>query len=272
MPLRVVAQPAVTQRTPRPRSPRLLGVVSVLVVLVVWEIVCLAFRIPQVILPTPLAVLAALGNYLLHGTLLRDLWATLRRVLIGLSVGTFLGLFLGLLTGWYPAWRAALRPLISITFPIPKIALVPLMIIWLGTGDSFKIAVAILGVFYIVLTNVVTGIENLPPQVILAVRNMGASDMELFTKVVLPSTLPVSFAAVRISFSIAIILVIASEMIVSNTGIGHFILFAGQVVQTANVFAGLVVTGIIGLAGNFVIDLLAQWMMPWQRGRQNPGM
>ncbi len=248
------------------RDPPYIGisVLSLVAALIAWEAAVRGLNVKLVILPAPSLVAAALWEYVRTGAILPDMLATLRRLLLGLGTGTVVGVSLGLLIGWYGKIRAALGPLVAVTFPVPKIALVPLFIIWFGVGDAYKIVLVVVGVFYIVLTNTVAGVESVPRTTIMACRNLGANDRQIFWKVILPAATPVVLAAFRISFSVSMILVIAAEMIISQDGLGHFIAYAGQLLETEKVFAGLVLSGIIGLVGYQAIDLAERWLVRWR--------
>jgi NitT/TauT family transport system permease protein len=243
-----------------------ISVLALLGLLLVWEAVVALFGIRPVLLPAPSLVLQALGQYL-AGDLLLDASATGMRILVGLVLGASAGIAVGLAMGWYPKLRAVIGPHVALTFPIPKSALIPLMIIWFGTGDPFKVYLVAAGVFYIMLTNTLTGVESIPTVTIMAARNLGARDRDIFWKVILPGSLPVVAAALRISFSVSLILGIFGEMVVSPNGLGRFIANSGQLLETEKVFAGLIVVGLIGLLGYQVIDRVEQRLMPWRKDR-----
>ena len=151
-----------------------ISVLSVLVFLAGWELMVRGLDIQIVILPAPSLVASALNAYLLSGDLVTDVLATGRRIVLGLGLGSLLGIGIGLLIGWYPRLRAAFYPLVAATFPIPKIALVPLMIIWFGMGDSYKVVLVISGVFYIMVINTMAGVNGVSRVTIMACRNLGA--------------------------------------------------------------------------------------------------
>ncbi len=253
-------------------KPPYLGISIATAIFVVlgWEFICRIGGLPEIILPPPSAVVVAFYRYLL-GDMLGDSAATMYKVLAGLSAGMVSGVILGLLVGWYPKVKAALQPLIDITFPIPKIALLPLFIIWFGMGDVSNIVLAWVGCFYIALTNTVVGVESVPRNVVLAARNMGASDVQILRKVVLPASLPIIFASLRICFAICLILVIAVEMLVANKGIGYSIALSGQLLFTDKVFAGLLLSGILGIMGYRLIDKVEASMIPWHKKKEEEG-
>ena len=245
-----------------------ISVLSVLVFLAGWELMVRGLDIQIVILPAPSLVASALNAYLLSGDLVTDVLATGRRIVLGLGLGSLLGIGIGLLIGWYPRVRAAFYPLVAATFPIPKIALVPLMIVWFGMGDSYKVVLVISGVFYIMVINTMAGVNGVSRVTIMACRNLGARDGDIFRKVVLPASLPIIFAALRISFSVSFILVIAAEMIISEVGIGYSIANAGQLLETEKVFAGLALTAVLGFLGDQLIGRAERHLIPWQRPAQ----
>ena len=239
-----------------------LSLVSLAAAFGLWELFVSVLDVQIVILPPPSLVFETIVEYAVSGDMLRDSAATMYRVVAGLAIGIVSGIAVGLLIGWYPRGRAVLNPLVEITFPIPKIALVSLLIIWFGIGDMSKLALVTIGVFYVIVTNTVAGVEAVPKETVMAARNLGASDRQLFWKVILPGALPVILAAVRIGFSFAMVLVIAGEMIVSENGLGNYISFAGQLLRTERVFAGLVISGVLGLAGYRVLGVIEGWLVP----------
>ena len=230
-----------------------------------WELLVYGLEIPIVILPGPLLITSALYHYFISGELVQDVIASSRRIFLGLGLGSLLGISAGLFIGWYPHVRAAIYPLVAATMPIPKVALVPLMIIWFGLGDAHKIVLVISGVFYIMVINTIAGVNSINPVIIMACKNLGASNGDIFRKVVLPGSLPIIFAALRISFSVSFILVIASEMITSEVGIGYFIADAGSLLETEKVFAGLMLTGILGFLVLQLIEIAEKRFLPWHK-------
>lgn len=243
----------------------LLGLASVLAVLVLWELAVRLLGIKAQVLPTPSAVALALVDYALSGELLLDLLASLRRVAAGMVLGTVGGVLAGFAIALYPRVRAAFYPLIAFLFSMPRVALIPLLIIWFGMDDLYKIVLIALGVFFIMTINTITGVENISRVTLLACRNLGANDRQLLWKVIVPGALPVVFAALRICFSLAMISVIMAEAIVSRDGLGHYIMFAGQLLATDKVFAGLAVAGLLGLVGYRLIDWAERRLMPWRQ-------
>lgn len=255
---------------PRPLAVRLfdeppywgLAIASPILLLAFWEISTRILGVPRVILPPPSLIARALWTYAVEGSMWVDAFATFKRVWAGLAIGGTAGMVIGLLMGWYPKVRAALRPIVASTFPVPKIALLPLLMIWFGMGDAFKIALVAVGVFYIVLTNALAGVDGMSRTTILAVQNLGANDFQLLYKAILPAAFPVIMAGIKISFSIALVLVIAAEMVLSKNGIGSFLVNSGQILDVESIFAGLIVTAVMGLLGYALLDLVERFLFP----------
>jgi ABC-type nitrate/sulfonate/bicarbonate transport system permease component len=264
---------AQAQPAEKPKSGRLrrlfaeppyrgLAILSPLLLIALWELGTRVFKVPTVILPPPSLVAVALWSYAVKGSMWIDAIATFRRVVIGLIIGGGLGVLVGLLMGWYPRVRAALNPIVASTFPVPKIALLPLLMIWFGMDDAFKIALVAVGVFFIILTNTIAGVDGMSRTTIMAVQNLGANDFQLLYKAVLPAAFPVIMAGIKISFSISLVLVIASEMVLSRNGIGNFLVNSGQILDVESIFAGLIVTACMGLFGYAIFDLIERFVMP----------
>jgi NitT/TauT family transport system permease protein len=238
---------------------------STVLLLAGWEFGTWLLRIPPVILPPPSLIAVAFWKYAIAGSMFGDIVATFRRVLAGLAIGGGAGVVVGLLMGWYVKFRALLQPVIISTFPIPKIALLPLLMIWFGMGDAFKIALVAIGVFYILLVNTMAGVAGVSRTTIMAVQNLGANDFQLLYKAVLPAAFPVIMAGIRVSFSIALVLVIAAEMVLSRDGIGSFLVSSGQILDVESIFAGLTVTALMGVIGYAALDLIERMLLPFQR-------
>ncbi|MEA2935772.1 MAG: NitT/TauT family transport system permease protein [Variibacter sp.] len=232
-----------------------------------WEAGTWLFQIPPVILPPPSLIAQAFWKYATTGSMFNDIRATFWRVFAGLVIGGGAGVVIGLLMGWYGKVRAALQPLIASTFPIPKIALLPLLMIWFGMGDAFKIALVAIGVFYIILVNTMAGVAGMSRTTILAVQNLGANDFQLLYKAVLPAAFPVIMAGIRIAYSIALVLVIAAEMVLSRDGIGSFLVSSGQILDVESIFAGLAVTALMGVVGYAVLDVVERVLLPFRRAQ-----
>jgi NitT/TauT family transport system permease protein len=244
-----------------------IGTVSVLLFLVIWQLVASARVVQPLFLPGPSDIIAAYAGLIRGGTLANDLWTSGQALLVGFGLAIALGLPLGMLMGWYTRLNYALDPFVSVLYSTPRIALVPLLILWLGIGVAPIIAIVFLGAFFPIVINTVAGMRNLDPSLIKAARSFGASDMQLFRTVALPGSVPFILAGLRLGVGHALIGVVVGELIAAQAGIGHMMATAGATFQTARVFAGLFIVAGAGLVLTSIIARFEQRFQAWRPSR-----
>ncbi len=215
-------------------------------------------------LPSPLAIVRALWRLAASGELWAHVSISLLRIGAGWIIGTAVGVAVGLAVGLFSLARAAGLPIVSALFPIPKIALLPLLILWLGIGETSKIATIALGVFFPTVIAVYSGVDQVPRNLIRMAQSFELPFLGIVRKVVLPGALPNIVAGFRISASIALLLVVSAEMIGAEAGIGAFVLQAGNLMQTDQLMAGVVVLSILGLAVARGIGALEARVTRWR--------
>jgi ABC-type nitrate/sulfonate/bicarbonate transport system permease component len=247
-----------------PVARPLAGAASLLALLLAWQAASMLRFIPPTFLPAPSAVAVSLWHLALTGELWQHLGASLGRLAIGWSLGTAAGLAVGLAAGLSSRARSPANAIVSALFPIPKIALVPLFIIWFGVGECSKIAVLAFGVFFPTVINTVAGVDGVPRNLIRMAQSFGLSNAAIIRKVVLPGALPTILSGFRITASLAIILLVAAEMIGAQFGIGAFVLAAGNLYDTAALLAGIVVLSMLGLAVAWVLGWLERKLLAWR--------
>ncbi len=218
---------------------------------------------PALFLPSPLAVLTAAGQMLRSGELLAHLATSLGRIVLGFGLGALGGVAVGLTVGVFGVAEAVGTPLIAATFPIPKIALLPLLILWLGIGEASKVAVITLGVFFPMAINTYTGVRHADPLLLRAAASFGAGRWSLVRKVMLPSALPMIFAGLRLGAGTALLLLVAAEMIAASSGIGFLVLNAQNLMETTTLMVGIVLLSLLGLASHWVLRRLERAAIPW---------
>lgn len=247
---------------PRNRSWAAIG--TLLGVVLVWQAGASAGLIPTLFLPAPLAITKALYALTLSGELAKHLGASLGRLAIGWTVGTVTGIAMGLCVGLSSTLRSPVMALVAALFPIPKIALVPLFIIWFGIGEGSKIATLAFGVFFPTVIATAGGVDNVPRSLIRMGQSFGLSHAAIIRKIVIPAALPAILNGFRVTSSIAIVLLVAAEMIGAEQGIGAFVLAAGNLYDTDNLLAGIVVLSLLGLAVSWVISRLERAFLGWR--------
>jgi NitT/TauT family transport system permease protein len=229
-----------------------------------WQAGASAGVIPTLFLPAPVSIARALWALTISGELWKHLSASLARLAIGWVAGTVLGIGTGLAVGLSSVFRSPGMAVVSALFPIPKIALVPLFIIWFGIGEGSKIATLGFGVFFPTVIATAGGVDNVPRGLIRMGQAFGLSRAAIVRKIVLPAALPAILSGFRVTTSIAIVLLVAAEMIGAEQGIGAFVLSAGNLYDTDNLLAGIVVLSVLGLCVSWVIGVLERVFLRWR--------
>jgi ABC-type nitrate/sulfonate/bicarbonate transport system permease component len=229
-----------------------------------WQLGAWAGVIPTLFLPAPVAVGRALWALAISGELWANLSVSLMRLGVGWAVGTLFGVGMGLAVGLWSALRSPVMAVVAALFPIPKIALVPLFIIWFGIGEGSKIATVAMGVFFPTVIATAGGVDNVPRGLIRMGQSFGLSHWRIVRTIVLPGALPAILNGFRVTSSIAIVLLVAAEMIGATKGIGAFVLSAGNLYDTDNLLAGIVVLSVLGLVVAWVIGRVERWLLGWR--------
>lgn len=237
---------------------------SLLAAFIVWEALVRTGILDARFFPAPSAVLITLLELFLSGEILVHIAASMQRVLLGFAVGSALGLLLGLAIGWSRAAEQIFDPLISVLYPIPKLALLPLVLIIFGIGETSKVAIVAIAVFFTVVINTAAGVKMIEPVLLDAARNFGARGTRLFLKVVIPASLPSIFTSFRLALGIGLVVIIAAEFVASNTGLGYMIWLAWGSLSTRRMYAGLIMIGVIGLLTTYLLQWLSGRLMPWE--------
>ena len=258
--LRIPGRPGRLKR----HEPLIIGVTSVTLFLIVWQAVAFARVLPPLFLPGPLDIVEAFRVLFSQGGIWNDIWVSTQEVVYGFALAVVVGLPLGLLMGWYRRFAYALEPFISFFYSAPRIALLPLLIIWLGIGIWSKIAVIFLGAFFPIVINTVTGVRNLDASLIKAARSFGASDAQIFRTLALPGSVPFILAGLRLGVGHALIGVVAGELLAAQAGVGLMMAKAGATFQTSKVFAGLIIIAGTGILITAMLQRIERRFQAWK--------
>ena len=229
-----------------------------------WQLASSLGWASPVFLPSPAGIARALAELALSGQLWRHLSASLSRIAIGFALGAAAGLGFGLALGLLSHARAAGVPIVSAMFPIPKIALLPLFILWFGIGEPSKWATIGLGVFFPMAIATFSGVDQVPRSLVRMAKSFDVPVPAILWKVILPGALPGILAGMRISVSIALILVVAAEMIGAEHGIGAFILAAGNLMRTEDLLAGVALLSLLGLGVGALVSWAERRLLAWR--------
>ena len=248
-----------------PRAIPAAAAATLIGIVILWQAAAMAGLIRSQFLPAPAAIVVAIYRLIVSGELWTHLSASLARLAVGWSIGTAAGLILGFAVGLSSLLRSPGMAVVSAFFPIPKIALIPLFIIWFGIGEGSKIAVLGFGVFFPTVINTAAGVDGVPRNLIRMGQSFGLTKWSIIRKIVLPGALPTILAGFRITISLAIILLVSSEMIGAETGIGAFVLSAGNLYDTDNLLAGIMVLSALGLTLAWILARLERALLGWRQ-------
>ncbi len=205
----------------------------------------------------------------MSGELLQDTYSSISRVLGGFLIGAALALPLGLLMGANQAVYKLFNPLLQVLRPIPPIAYIPLSILWFGLGNPPALFLISIGSFFPILMNTIAGVRQVDGIYIRAARNLGASQMTMFRRVILPAATPYILTGARIAMGTAFIVVIVAEMIAVNDGLGFRILEAREYMWSDKIIAGMLTIGMCGLAIDMAMSALNNHLLSWHRGLEH---
>jgi len=228
-----------------------------------WEVLARTGTISRTFFPPPSSIVTVLASTLLDGEMVTHARITIVRVLVGFGLGAVPGLVVGLAMGASSRLRAQLDPLVAAAHPIPKIAVLPLILVIFGIGEASKVVLAAVGAFFPMAINTMAGVRQISPIHFEVARSYGAGKLRLFTRVVLPGSLPFAMAGARLSLNVALMLTIAGELVAAQRGLGQMLWFAWQRFQIVEVYAGLVVISMIGIGLNVMLARFSIWAMPW---------
>jgi NitT/TauT family transport system permease protein len=247
-----------------PTAGRTSGWIALALVIGIWQLAGSAGWVNPLFLPPPSAIARAIWQLALSGALWRHLSVSIMRIGTGWILGTVAGVVVGFAIGLSSLARGIGITFISALFPIPKIALLPLLILWLGIGEEPKIATIALGVFFSTAISVYSGVDNVPRNLIRMAQSFNVPFHAIVRRVIWPGALPSILAGFRITASVALLLVVSAEMIGAEYGIGAFVLQAGNLMQTDQLLAGVVILSLFGLAVGRLINWLETRLLHWR--------
>ena len=256
----------------RPRSNRLGIVATQLAVLVAllafWQLAVTDAMLPY--FSRPSLVLAKLYELLTHEDIYRHMYVTLVEIAVGYALGAAFGLVLGFILGRSSFLSAAFEPYIMGLYSIPKIALAPVFIVWLGLGMASKVAVVFVASFFLVFFNTYSGLLSINEELVRLARLMGASWPQTAVRVILPAAAPQIFLGLRTAVPYAVIGAVIGEYIGASEGLGYFILYASQTYDAPSLFAGIIILVAIVFLANFGLNRLEGRVIRWRTAGGQP--
>jgi ABC-type nitrate/sulfonate/bicarbonate transport system permease component len=243
---------------------RLVGIVTPIALLCLWELAAHFRLVDARFFPPPSAIVHQFTALIASGELGTNIMASLKRLALGMLLGGVPALFLGLAMGVSRPLRAAIDPLISATYPIPKSAILPLVLLIFGLGEMSKVVMVALGAFYPIIINTVVGVANIDKIYLDVGQNYRASRWQVFRTIALPGALPSIMAGVKLAVGMGLILIAISEMVAANDGIGYMIWNAWQVLTVDTMYVGLLVIAVLGFLFSVLLDEIEHRLIPWK--------
>jgi NitT/TauT family transport system permease protein len=225
----------------------ILGGTAVVAFLILWEWAGTSGAVNPLFSSSPSRIFHAFGGLIANGELGHDIVVSGTEFIYGFALAIVVGIPFGILMGWYRPIEAVLDPFVNFFYATPRVALLPLMIIWLGIGINSKIAIVYLGAIFAILINTITGMKALDASQIKMARSFGASDLQVFKTIALPGSVPFVLGGIRLGLGHALVGIVVGELYAATAGVGYLIAVAGNTFQTDKVFVGIVIIAVGGM-------------------------
>lgn len=247
-----------------------LSISSVLGFLFLWYLITDLFGfMPAIVLPSPEKVFFTIYEKILvpvgEEKLFGHIGVSLVRILVGVGIALGLAIPLGVLMGWYEDLDSLASPIIEVLRPIPPIAWIPLAILWFGIGLGSKVFIIAIGVFFPTLINTYIGVKFVDPLLIKAAQTLGAKDKDILWEVVVPASVPLIVAGVRIGVGLGMMCLVAAELVAASTGLGYLIMLGGDDLKPELSITGMILIGILGLIADRVILGIERRVIYWKK-------
>lgn len=242
----------------------LLGAGVLVLFILAWKLVTDAKIVSPIFFPSPERTYAALVKGLFSGVLLAQALKTTARMLLGWLLASLVGIFLGALVGVSKQARAFIAPTLELLRPLPASAMIPIAIALLGFSDSMVLVVIAFGALWPMLLATIHGVSTMEPRLYEVSAVLGLSRIQVIWKLALPSAIPIILASLRLGLTISLVLAVVGEMLASREGLGQSILTASRSFRSADLFAGIIILGAMGLAGSRLLSLAERHLLRWQ--------
>ena len=256
--IEAAVRPTLLQRV----GPRL-ALLSPIAILILWQFLSSASIINPTFFPPPTEIVSALGDPRVQQRLPGDILASVSRILIGFAIGSGLGLATGLILGMLRLPRLLLTPVFAALYPVPKIAILPLLMLIFGLGDPSKWAAIAIGAFFLVFYNTLTGVLQIPGIYLDVARNARASRLQVFRTVALPAALPNVFNGLRLATGTSFVVLAAAEFVGSRTGLGTFIWISWNTFAVNRMYLGIIILSLLGYLAITFVGWLETRLVPW---------
>ena len=261
---------AKTRGTPRSQlgaaglTGLLYGATSFAVIIGIWALLWWSAMVDPGLLPSPAEVFRHFIKMMTEKQLWLDIVLSSRRVLLGVVCGLALAIPVGFVLGWYQGIRAFVDPVINFFRALPPIALIPLVIVYFGIGEPARVSVLIYAAFFSGVIVIYEGIKLIPPIFIRVSKALGATDFEIFKRIVIPATLPHVLTAFRIAVGVCWTTLVAAELVAAERGLGAVIVSGQNYFQVPTIFVGIIMIGTVALVMDKILRLATARLLAWQ--------
>ncbi|WP_102348855.1 ABC transporter permease [Bacillus sp. Marseille-P3661] len=244
------------------------GITSVFIFLILWELISTLQIIDPKYISKPTSIITTGYTMITSGGFFEHFYISMAELFIGFALAVVVGLIIGILMGWNRIIGGLFDPLVMALYATPRVALVPLFVLWFGVGIGSKIFIVFIGAVFPVLINTITGIRQVDPLLLRAGRSFGASNSQLFTKILLPGALPAMMTGIRLGWGRGILGFVIGEMYVSMAGLGNLIQAAGNAMRTDQLFFLIIIVAGLGFVGTSIFQYLEHKLTPWRQEEQ----
>ena len=245
----------------------ILGGSAVVVVLAFWEYAWKKEWVSPLFFSGPSAIAKQFWYLVTEGTLVEDMVFSGKNFALGLSMAVVSGVILGVIVGWYRRVRLVLDPFLNALYATPRIAMIPLIIIWFGIDVQAKVFIVFMSSFFPILVNTVSGVRNLDPDLLKAARAFCATDWQIFKTLAVPGSVPFILTGIRQGVALGLIGVVVGEMFGGSKGVGFLVAYGGQTFQTDTVFVGVIIIAVSGMLLTFLTERLERRFSRWRPER-----
>lgn len=236
----------------------------IIIFLLLWEISSRSGAVDPIFIPPPSIIFQAFGELIISGELIGHTMISLERAFTGFAIASILAVPLGFLIGWFKTFEKYLDPLLQTFRQLPTLALFPVFILLFGIGEVSKIAIIAKACFWTIFLNTVTGVGNVDPLLVKSAKSMGISKFNMFKKVVLPAAVPSIFSGLRLSGTIALVILVAAEMLGAKSGLGYAVNNWQLLFLIPQMYAAIVMLTLVGLGINYTLVWLERRVSYWK--------
>jgi len=246
---------------------RLLNFASPLILLLIWEL-CARFGVIDVrFFPAPSKIFTQFMVMVENGQLWKHFWASMQRLFWGFLFGGVPALMLGVAMGLSRPLRMLVEPIVSATYPVPKSAILPLVLLIFGLGESSKIVMVSIGIFFPIVINAMAGVLEIQKIYFDVSKNFGASRWQVFRTVALPGAMPLILTGVKLGIGMGLVLISIAEMVGAKSGLGFMMWNAWEILSVETMYVGLIVIAVLGIVFSQIVTEIERLIVPWRNAR-----